>query len=93
MPRAESFRPVSNYPKTLLSPGFYGGYTSFSDSCQGAPTRWHRAMPCPLETSGLGPLTVREKLAEIGHLSRIEREQPDRHRIDQPEELAKGLDA
>ena len=36
---------------------------------------------------------VREKLTEIGHLSRIEREQPDRHRIDQPEELAQGLDA
>ena len=23
---------VSNYPKTLSSPGFYGGYTPFSDS-------------------------------------------------------------
>ena len=36
---------------------------------------------------------VSQKLAQIGHLSRIKREQPDRHRIDQPEELAKGLDA
>src|SRR5208337_75868 len=24
--------PLSNYPKTLSSPGFYGGYTPFSDS-------------------------------------------------------------
>ena len=23
---------LSNYPKTLSSPGFYGGYTPFSDS-------------------------------------------------------------
>ena len=23
---------ISNYPKTLSSPGFYGGYTPFSDS-------------------------------------------------------------
>ena len=25
--------PLSNYPKTLSSSGFYGGYTPFSDSC------------------------------------------------------------
>ena len=25
-------RGLSNYPKTLSSPGFYGGYTPFSDS-------------------------------------------------------------
>jgi hypothetical protein len=27
-----SDKPLSNYPKTLSSPGFYGGYTPFSDS-------------------------------------------------------------
>ena len=27
---------LSNYPKTLSSPGFYGGYTPFSDSYLGA---------------------------------------------------------
>jgi len=27
-----SARGLSNYPKTLSSPGFYGGYTPFSDS-------------------------------------------------------------
>ena len=26
---------LSNYPKTLSSPGFYGGYTPFSDSYLG----------------------------------------------------------
>ena len=31
-PRKSSRRRLSNYPKTLSSPGFYGGYTPFSDS-------------------------------------------------------------
>ena len=31
-------RRVSNYPKTLSSPGFYGGYTPFSDSYRGIIT-------------------------------------------------------
>ena len=30
--RTVASRSVSNYPKTLSSPGFYGGYTPFSDS-------------------------------------------------------------
>ena len=31
-PVSKVFGHISNYPKTLSSPGFYGGYTPFSDS-------------------------------------------------------------
>ena len=31
-PSRATARSFSNYPKTISSPGFYGGYTPFSDS-------------------------------------------------------------
>ena len=31
---------LSNYPKTLSSPGFYGGYTPFSDSYLASPRQF-----------------------------------------------------
>ena len=36
-----------NYPKTLSSPGFYGGYTPFSDSYEGVRHPKHRLALAP----------------------------------------------
>ena len=38
-PELDTGNGFSNYPKTLSSPAFYGGYTPFSDSYLRSPSR------------------------------------------------------
>ena len=52
-PALQYLQSVSNYPKTLSSAGFYGGYTPFSDSYLGSAV-----LSTAMDERGLDPCEV-----------------------------------